>query len=74
MPKRYCIAGWELAIEIIIELDKPGYIIYYDKEIGKGLYYDQKTEVQIEFEDVLTVQEHAWETAVQSLTRTSRIW
>lgn len=46
----------------------PGYIIYYDKEIGKGLYYDQKTGEQIEFEDVLTVQEHAWETAVQSLT------
>lgn len=49
----------------------PGYLIYYDKEIGKGLYYDQKLGIQIEFEDMIAIQEHDWEAAAQSLTHTA---
>jgi len=51
----------------------PGYIIYFDKETGKGLYYDQKAGMQIEFEDVLTVQESVWEAAVQSLAHIANL-
>ncbi len=42
-------------------------------EIGKGLYYEQKTGKQIEFEDVITVDEQAWETAAQLLTHTATL-
>lgn len=45
----------------------PGYIIYYDKEIGKGLYYDQKMGTSTEFMDVIPAQESVWEAVAQSL-------
>ena len=43
-------------------------IIYYDEEIGKGLYYDQRSGNQMEFADLNRNGNSAWETALQSLS------
>ncbi|HMN00795.1 MAG TPA: hypothetical protein PKC99_17470 [Anaerolineales bacterium] len=43
-------------------------IIYYDEEIGKGLFYDQRSRNQIEFAGLPREGNSEWETSLQSLS------
>jgi hypothetical protein len=66
--KKILLAWMESGNRDYHRVKMPGYIIYYDKEIGKGLYYDQKTGQEIEI-DGLSIDSQTWEITARSLSK-----
>ena len=66
--KKILLAWMESGNRDYHRVKMPGYMIYYDKEIEKGLYYDQKTGQEIEI-DRLSIESQTWEITAGSLSK-----